>query len=122
MNRRELQTRMNHFSVEASKLTQTLKPNPAGNNLSQQLARCSTSPALNYAESQSAESTKDFVHKLAIALKELREAAVCLTVIEQGQLTADLELLSKLRSDCDSLVAILVSSLKTLNSSHKKAR
>lgn len=39
-----------------------------------QLVRSGTSPAANYAEACAAESKRDFIHKLGIALRELRES------------------------------------------------
>jgi len=81
-----------------------------------QLVRSSTSPALNYAESQSAESTRDFIHKLGIGLKELRETTVCLRIIEEAKLCDNPELLSKLTLECSELVAIFVSSINTVKS------
>ncbi len=99
-----------------SELTNSLKPNIAGRNMGWQLVRSSTSPALNYAESQSAESTRDFIHKLGIGLKELRETVVCLRIIEEAKLCDNPELLSKLTSECSELVAIFVSSINTVKS------
>jgi four helix bundle protein len=69
---------------------------------------------MNYAESQNAESSKDFIHKLRIALKELREASVCLSIIEEAKLCSDIEVLSVLQSECHELTAILVSSINTV--------
>jgi four helix bundle protein len=43
-----------------------------------QLVRCSTSPAANYGEARAAESRRDFIHKMQICLKELRETAIWL--------------------------------------------
>ncbi len=53
----------------------------AGNLLAGQLVKSGTSPALNYGEAQSSESRKDFIHKIKIVLKELRETFVCLRII-----------------------------------------
>ncbi len=114
MNRKILQTRLIKFEVMATALTDSLKPNMSGRNMAWQLVRSSTSPALNYAESQSAESTRDFVHKLTIGLKELREAAVCLRIIEEAKLCDHPELLTKLTLECSELEAIFVSSINTV--------
>lgn len=83
-------------------------------HLSGQLIRSGTSPALNYAEAQAAESPRDFVHKLNIALKELRETAVNLTIILQSGKIKDIDLLEKLIRENDELTAILVASIKTV--------
>ncbi len=55
----------------------------AANHLGGQLIRSGTSPALNYGEAQAAESPKDFLHKMKVCLKELRESQVCLKIIER---------------------------------------
>ena len=48
----------------------------AVNNLVGQLLRSGISPALNYGEAQSGESRRDFIHKIKIVLKELRELII----------------------------------------------
>ena len=55
----------------------------ASNHYAGQLLRSGSSPALNYGETQSAESKKDFIHKMSIILKELRESLICLTNIKR---------------------------------------
>jgi len=98
----------------ATELTNNLTINAAGENMARQLIRASTSPALTYAESKSAESTRDFIHKLSIGLKELREAEVCLWMIEETRITENMDLVSALRKECDELVSIFVSSINTV--------
>jgi len=51
-----------------------LPRNLAGRHVAAQLIRCATSPGANYEEARAAESRADFVHKLGIALKEVRES------------------------------------------------
>ena len=68
MNREELQSRLTDFSVKTKQLVDYLKPGLVVNNITTQLFRSAHSSALNYAESHSAESRKDFVHKLSIVL------------------------------------------------------
>ncbi len=114
MDRDLLQTKLVKFGVMVMDLTNSFTYSSAGRNMANQLVRSGSSPALNYAESKSAESTRDFVHKLTIVLKELRETAVCLKMVEEIKLCDNLELLSKLRSECDQLEAIFVSSIKTV--------
>jgi len=116
MDRKELQTRLVKFSVMIAELTNNLNLNVIGQNIARQLARASTSPALTYAESQSAESTKDFIHKLSIGLKELREVEVCLWMIEEAGISENLGLVSVLRKECDELISIFVSSINTARS------
>jgi len=47
------------------------------------MIRSGTSPALNFGEAMAAESRNDFIHKLKIILKELRETFVCLKIIKR---------------------------------------
>lgn len=78
-----------------------------------QITRSSTSPALNYGEAQSAESKKDFIHKMGICLKELRETFVCLKIIEKANLSTDLESVKRAKTEANELISIFVSSIKT---------
>ena len=78
-----------------------------------QLLRSGTSPALNYAEAQGAESIKDFIHKLQLVLKELRETYVNLKIIDRSNLCkSDSQLVMTLKEN-DELIAIMVKSVKT---------
>ncbi len=63
----------------------------AGNHLSKQLVRYGTSVSLNYGEVQSGESRKDFIHKMKIVLKELRETFICLKIIYRTKLYKSLQ-------------------------------
>ena len=74
--------------------------------------RSGTSPAPNYGEAQSAESRKDFVHKMKVALKELRETLIWLRIIERKQLCSP-ERLPDIITECNELIAIFVKSVKT---------
>lgn len=78
-----------------------------------QLIRSGTSPALNYGEGQSAESRKDFIHKLKVVLKELRESHINLKIIDKGGiLPRDNQVLFGIK-ESDELVAIFVTSIAT---------
>ena len=59
-------------------LIEKLPSTRAGNYIAGQLMRSGNSPAFNYGEAQSAESRKDFIHKLRVVLKELKECRICL--------------------------------------------
>ena len=69
----DLESRLLEYSVKIIKLVEQLPNTRVGNHVSGQLLRCGTSPYPNHGEAQAAESQKDFVHKLRISLKELRE-------------------------------------------------
>ncbi len=86
MDKHELEERLINFAVLIIELVNELPNTKAANHLSGQLIRSGTSPALNYGEAQSGESRKDFIHKLKIVLKELRESFVCLKIIRKAKL------------------------------------
>ena len=96
-----------------------MKKNYAGNHLAGQIIRSATSPALNYAEAQSAESSKDFIHKMGICLKELRESFVCLKIIEKASLMKEEALLVSAKTEVNELISIFVSSIKTAKNNLK---
>ena len=75
--------------------------------------RSGTSAALNYGEAQGAESRRDFIHKLKVGLKELRESHVCLKIIEKREMHQDLAVLQRTIEENNELVSIFVSSIKT---------
>ena len=109
----DLQERLIAYAVRVVKLVGTLPKTEAGRHIAGQLLRSGTSPAANYAESQSAESRPDFVHKLKIALKELRESGVWLQIIIRSELLASPDRLTPLLEETDALCAILHKSIET---------
>jgi len=112
MTPRELEDRLIDFAVMVIDVVESLPNTKAGNHIGGQLIRSGTSPAPNYAESRSAESRKDFVHKMKISLKELRETIVWLKIIVRKRLGECREVPSAL-AECDELIAIFTSSTKT---------
>ncbi len=84
MTKYELEDRLINFGANIILFTETYKKNYAGIHLSSQIIRSATSPALNYGEAQSVESPKDFIHKMGICLKELRETLVNLKLAEKA--------------------------------------
>ena len=108
----DLEDRLINFAVEIIKLVESLPKTRAGNHISGQILRSGTSPAPNYGEAQSAESNQDFIHKMKVCLKELRETRVWLIMISRSKLKPenDIELLLKENVE---LVSIFVASIKT---------
>ena len=76
------------------------------------MVRSGTAPALNYGEAQAAESRPDFIHKMKIALKELRETKVNLKFILRRNYFPENRLLPLLKEN-DELIAIFVKSIST---------
>jgi four helix bundle protein len=80
--------------------------------LVKQLLRCGTSVGAMVREAEHAESKTDFIHKLAIAQKEINEALYWLELLEATDYLTIPEAQS-LRSDATELLKLLISSLKT---------
>lgn len=106
----DLGDRLIEFSVLIISAVEALPDNRVGNHIAGQLLRSGTAAAPNHGEAQSAESRKDFVHKMKIGLKELREAQVWLKVVKR---IVSHELVDKALTECDELIAIFVSSIAT---------
>ena len=115
MNKEELETRLIEFATKIIFTTNDLKKCPASKTLTSQLLRSGTSPALNYGESRSAESRKDFIHKLQIVLKELRETRVALRIIFNAGLFRESENLRWCINESNELIAIFVKSVQSLH-------
>jgi four helix bundle protein len=108
----QLQERLINFAVRIILLSASLPKTPAGKHIAGQILRSGTSPAPNYGEARGAESRADFIHKLAIVLKELNETAIWLKIIEGSRLLGR-ELLREIIVENSELCRILTSSLKT---------
>jgi four helix bundle protein len=74
VNSEELAERLLDFGVRIGKVVDALPDTRLGRHVAGQLVRCGTSAAPNYEEGCAAESRRDFVHKLRISLKEMRES------------------------------------------------
>ncbi len=73
MKKYDLEERFIDYAIIVSEIVDIIENSKLGNHISGQLIRSSSSPALNYGEAQGAESRKDFIHKLKVILKELKE-------------------------------------------------
>ena len=113
MNSKELENRLILFAVNIIDLVKSNDESYAGKHLSGQIIRSSTSVPLNYGEAQSAESRKDFIHKMQLSLKELRETYVNLRIIEKANLNIKMDRISTLISENNELISIFVKSVET---------
>jgi four helix bundle protein len=108
-----LQDRLIDFSGRVIDVVEALPRSRAGNHIAAQLLRCGTSPAPNYGEAQSAESRDDFIHKLKVALKELRETFIWLRLIQRKELIRPTARLAPILRECDELISIFFTSVTT---------
>ncbi|PKN76990.1 MAG: four helix bundle protein [Deltaproteobacteria bacterium HGW-Deltaproteobacteria-10] len=109
----DLQERFIEFAVRIIRLSEALPDSKAGKHISAQLLRSGTAPAPNYGEAQSAESKADFIHKLRIALKELRETEIWLKIIVRAKIIKTSENIDYLLQETDELISILFKSVET---------
>ena len=82
--------------------------------------RSGTAVAANYAEAQGAESRNDFIHKVKISLKELRETEVWLKIIMEAKLVKSPGSLNSLLDETGELIAIFVRSIRTAKENNLK--
>jgi four helix bundle protein len=115
----ELADRLLDFAARIGKVADSLPDSRLGRHVASQLIRSGTSPAPNYEEGRAAESRKDFVHKLSIALKELRETRYWLRLIGRSSLLEDNKLANVL-DESDQLCRILGQSLSTARQSTRQ--
>ncbi len=108
----DLETRLIEFGSRVINVAESLPDTTSGKHLSGQLVRSGTAPALNYGEAQAAESRPDFIHKMKIALKELRETMVNLKFILKRNFFPEARLLPLLKEN-DELIAIFIKSIST---------
>ncbi|PWN08041.1 four helix bundle protein [Rhodohalobacter mucosus] len=110
----DLEDRLIDFGVLMIELSESIdKRREAGRHLSNQLVRSGTSPGIHYGEAQAAESRKDFIHKLKVILKELRETRGNLKMTERAKLQSSSKPLIEAISECSELIAIFVKSIQT---------
>lgn len=115
----DIEARLIQFSIDAILICGKLDGNYASQHLSKQLIRSITSAALNYGEAQSAESPRDFLHKMKLCLKELRESLVNLKIQRGAELIIDIKKLENLVNENNELIAIFVASIRTSKNKNK---
>jgi len=85
----KLSERLLNYGVEIVKLTIKISKSAAGRMVANQLIRCGTSAGANYEEACGAQSRADFIHKLQIVLKEIRESLYWLRLIQKSAILND---------------------------------
>ena len=116
----DLEERLIQFSLLILDIVEALPNTRSGNHIAGQLLRSGTSPALNYGEAQVAESRNDFIHKMKICLKELKESYIALQIIKRKPLITDFPNLDVCISECKELIAIFLKSIDTSNLNSRK--
>lgn len=119
MNKFDLEDRLVEFSVLIIEIVNEMPNTKASNLLSGQLVRSGTSVSLNYREAQSGESRRDFIHKMKVVLKELRETYVCLKIIHRAKLYKTESKVIEAKKEYNELISIFVKSVATAQSNNK---
>jgi len=119
----DLEDRMVDFTCRMIDVVETLPNNRAGNYIAGQLIRSCHSPTFNYGEAQAAESTNDFIHRMGVVLKELKECRTALKVIIKKEFIKPIKKLEGIYDETEQLIAIIAKSIITAknNKQNKKS-
>jgi four helix bundle protein len=117
----DLEDRLIEFTMGILEIVESLPQTRVGNHIASQLVRCGTSPAPNYGEARSAESRKDFIHKMRIVLKELRETRVWLLLVHRRGLVEPPERVVEVQGECNQQISIFASSVRTAEAGKQPA-
>jgi len=108
----QLSERLTDFIVKVIKIVDMLPKTIAGRHIGAQLVSSSTSSGANYEEGCGAESRSDFIHKMSIVLKELKESRFWLRLIDRTQMLSPDEI-RPVTGECEELCAIIGKSVST---------
>lgn len=109
----DLEDRLVEYSCRMIDVVESLPNTRSGNYIAGQLVRSCHSPAFNYGEVQAAESRNDFIHKLGVVLKELKECRIALKIISRRQFIKPVSKLEAIFSETEELIAIIAKSIGT---------
>jgi len=108
-----LEERLLDYSAEIIRCAERLPRTLASKHVASQLLRSGTSPLPNHGEAQAAESADDFIHKMSICLKELRESHRWLRLIKRVPLVKEPSRIEPLLKETEELIRIFVASIRT---------
>jgi four helix bundle protein len=118
----DLEDRLLEYSVRIVRVTESMQRSPAGIYVADQLLRSGTSPFGHHGEAEGAESRDDFIHKLKVCYKELREARRWLRLVQRVPLVAKPEMLDVLLTEAEELIRIFSASLRTAENNRPKTK
>jgi four helix bundle protein len=120
MKKSELETRLINFSVSIIEITKELEKCFESQHLSKQIIRSGTAAALIYGEAQGTPTKKDFIHKISLVMRELRETHINLRIIDQSHLMLNKGLLNEIMDENNQLIAIFTKTLQTAIKNEKR--
>jgi four helix bundle protein len=109
----DLEDRLVEYTCRMIDVVDALPQTRVGNYVAGQLIKCWHSPAFNYGEVQAAESRADFIHKLGICLKELKECRTALKIIIKKEMIKPVERLQGVFKETEELISIIAKSIDT---------
>jgi four helix bundle protein len=112
MNPDEMKSRTKEFAKEIVELCRKLPNNREGRLIGNQVFKSGTSIAANYRAACRGRSKAEFVSKLGIVLEEGDETLFWLELIWEMDICRE-NVVPSLMKECDEIVAIVVSSIKT---------
>ena len=114
MNRKfDLEERLLEYSAGIIRFTGEIAGTRAGTHIAGQLLRSGTASLPNHGEAQAAESAADYVHKMSICLKELRETRRWLLLTQRVPLIKSPDAIDALLQESEELIRIFFSSIRT---------
>ena len=117
----DLEDRLVDFACMCLEVCDLLPGTKAGQNLEYQLSKSSTASALVYGEAQAAESRADFIHKMKVVLKEIRESRVNLKIIKRKPVVIN-DKVDKAFNEANELMAIFRKSIETAKQNKMAAK
>jgi four helix bundle protein len=115
----DLEERLLKFAADIVELAESLPNTQAGNHMAGLLLRCGTSFLSNHGEVEAAESRRDFLRKLRICLKELRETKLCLRLVGRVNKLGSPASFVTCSNEVEELIRIFVASVRTAEKNAK---
>ncbi len=109
----DLEDRLADYTCRMIEVVDALPKTRSGNYMAGQLIRSCHSPAFNYSESQAAESPEDFIHKLRVVLKELKECRTSLKIIIKKKYIQPSTKLGPIYQETEELISIIGKCIST---------
>ena len=109
----DLEVRLVNYTCGMIDVVEALPGTRAGNYIAGQLIKQYHSPTFNYGETQAKESREDFIHKLGVVLKELKECRTALKIISKKEIIKPSGKLTEIYKETEELIAIIGKSIKT---------
>jgi len=118
----DIEDRLVEYSCRMIDVVEALPKTRSGNYIAGQLIKSCISPTFNYGEVQAAESRNDFIHKLGVVLKELKECRTALKIIRKKELIKPTKRISLIYKETEELIAIIAKSIETAQNNKNDAK